>query len=123
MPGKATSRFSLNELAKLGIVAIFLRLDAGCQQRRLEAKAAEMLHGMWQHVQADSERHNLRGGFVDLARQSGAMKGQRQHETAYASADDENVLVGVHGCEPSRCSKRDLPTCQESRNSIRCRSI
>ena len=75
-----------------GEIGKLTRLDTNAAQRVQQPQPGQHAHCMRQHVDADPERLERRGGFEHAARNACAMQTERQAEPANATADDQNPI-------------------------------
>src|SRR5262245_33738002 len=91
--GVATARFLVDELAMPAEEGELARLDGAGYERVLQAKLAQLAHGMWQQVDADAERMDLRCRLEYTARDASLVQAERQREPADAAAHDQHIGI------------------------------
>src|ERR1700722_12739228 len=93
-----SARLLVDQLAEAVEERALARLEAGREQRLVDAERRELAHRMRQQRDADAELLHLRRALIDATRDAAPMQVQRQRQAGDAAADDGDIVVsGCHG--------------------------
>ena len=96
--GPAAGRLAVDVLAEAVEERRLARDDGDPLELGEDAERPQRRARRRQHVDADAERPDLRGGLVDAAGDSGLVQRQRQRQAADAGADDGDFPVARPRC-------------------------
>jgi hypothetical protein len=103
--GGPAARLGPDQLAVLVVERKLLRKDAGLGQRVAQAERGQLAHRIRLQIDAVAERGERRHRIIDAASDADLVQAERQRQSGYAAADDDDL----HSVKPQRGDKRRSP--------------